>query len=75
MTKWMNVQLVVAIAYVSHLVLHIGMLCTVQLLLVAFLRVLTVLGIGVHYYVMVWQPAMLDLPPKLSNPKVSTLQG
>eukprot|EP00958_Prasinococcus_capsulatus_P018278 scaffold2130_cov402-Prasinococcus_capsulatus_cf.AAC.5 len=63
-------QLIVAVAYVTHLLIHMGMLCTVQLLMVAFLRVLTIVGIGIHYYVMIWQPAMLDLPPKLTRPQV-----
>eukprot|EP00959_Pyramimonas_sp_CCMP1952_P320895 6715465-Pyramimonas_sp.AAC.1 len=31
----------------------------------------TCLGIGLHYYMFVWQPAMLDKPPQLGNPYVT----
>lgn len=61
-------QLGVAAMYVLYALVHVGMLCSVQLLAVALMRMVTCLGIGLHYYITVWQPAMLDKPPTLGNP-------
>jgi len=64
-------QLGVAGVYVLYAMVHVGMLCSVQVMAVAMLRMATCIGVGLHYYLNAWQPAMLDKPPMLGNPYVT----
>eukprot|EP00238_Polyblepharides_amylifera_P002001 CAMPEP_0196585368 /NCGR_PEP_ID=MMETSP1081-20130531/50397_1 /TAXON_ID=36882 /ORGANISM="Pyramimonas amylifera, Strain CCMP720" /LENGTH=275 /DNA_ID=CAMNT_0041906889 /DNA_START=108 /DNA_END=935 /DNA_ORIENTATION=+ len=64
-------QLGVAFVFTLYLAVHFGMLCSVQLILVAMLRMASCACIGTHYYIRVWQPSMLDKPPNLGNPYIA----
>eukprot|EP00899_Mesostigma_viride_P020868 jgi/Mesvir1/28783/Mv09260-RA.1 len=66
-------QLTMAALYIVYVLLHLGLLCTVQLLCTAILRVLSVTSIGVAYYSYIWYPAILDEPPRLNNPGLDYL--
>jgi hypothetical protein len=60
-------QLAVALMYAVYVVVHLCMLCSVQLMAVACIRLGSCVLMGLHYYLHVWQPAMMDKAPNLGD--------
>lgn len=60
-------QLAVGAMYMVYVLVHVGMLCSIQLMAVAVVRMISCAFIGLHYYIYVWQPAMMDKEPDLGN--------